>query len=315
MLSRFNLATKQVQYRVVSMAVTSLAMLVAAFLTANDVNAVNSQLNQYITISPVSQDLRVDPGGQVTGKISVLNQGSDAFKLDMNVSPYRVEGVDYDPKYTRLPGTSDPSQWVAITDKPVDRTLDKGKIIDAKYTITVPKATQPGGYYVVIFAEASPTDIPKGKVAALNRVGQIVYITVNGEVKREGSATPGSLSPVTFGDTMDTSLLVKNTGGVHFKSEVKLTVRDLFGNVVHQAAQQRYILPQTERKIDLSWQAKNLIGIYKIDRSATLPSGKDATFSTFILMVHPLAAGIILVGIALLVIMIRRRRLSTKKLG
>lgn len=308
--SRFGASKKRLQTCVlIAASALVIAVLPAVSTRADDGPA------QYITLTPASQDLKVDPGGKVSGKVSVLNQGTEAFKLSMNASPYRVEGVQYDPKYTRLPGTSDPSQWVTIADRPVERQLDRGKILDAEYTISVPEATQPGGYYVVIFAETSPAEPSEGSIAASSRVGQVVYITVNGDVKREGSVTARPLPSIVLGDSVEASLFIKNTGGVHFASETKLSVRNLFGGVVYQTSQQRYILPQTKRQVDFSWSAKNMIGIYKVDRGATLPSGKESSFSSYIVVLHPLVIGLVLVGAALFAIVVRRRQPRSGRSG
>lgn len=252
---------------------------------------------QYITITPAVRELRVDPGGSVSGSMSVINQGAESFKLSLEVAPYRVEGVRYDPKFTRLPGTTDTSQWLALNVSPMAE-LAPQKTLEVAYDITVPAATQPGGYYAVVFAEAGPAKAEPGSVSARNRVGQVVYITVNGEVKQQGSARGGAVPGLVIGGEVKAPLFVRNDGGVHFKTKSTLTVKDIFGQTVYTTSRENFVLPQTEREIDFAWSTKALLGLYTIERSASVPGGEARVDTARVLVVHPLTIGILLVVLA-----------------
>src|SRR4051812_31830452 len=70
--------------------------------------------SQHIALTPSSAELAIDPGQSATGTLAVINQGDDNFRVATSVAPYHVEGVDYDPEFTQLPGTVDASKWVRL---------------------------------------------------------------------------------------------------------------------------------------------------------------------------------------------------------
>ena len=159
-------------------------LIVAAFVFTG--NSAAAESAQHILVTPSSTAFSIDPGAKKAGSLSVINEGDSPFIVDVSSSPYHVEGLHYDPKFTQLPGTTDASQWVTFTSQ-TSQTVDARKLTNIDYTVTVPAGTAPGGYYAVIFAETSPTESSAG-VVAHNRVGDILYITVNGDVKAAGAA-------------------------------------------------------------------------------------------------------------------------------
>lgn len=279
--------------------VCSVALLVLVGLVvlvpSNTVHAETGN-SQYITITPASNDIKAKPGGTSGGNLTVLNQGSDSFNATVTASPYRVEGDQYDPKYTRLDGTTDASEWIDFTSD-TKALLSPNGVLDVKYNVSVPAATQPGGYYAVIFAETSPVKKPDQGVIAHNRVGHILYITVEGDVKTEGSVVQSGLPFLVTGDKLEVPLKVKNSGGVHFKSNTKVVIKDLLGNTVFNESQERYVLPQTQREFTFDWKIGSPIGIYKVERTAGVLGSQQSLEVATVVVAHPLTiiGGLILI--------------------
>lgn len=261
--------------------------------------------SQHIAITPSSAEVVVAPGESGTDSLAVVNQGSDSFNVSAAVSPYHVEGVDYDPQFTQLPGTVNASQWVTLQ-IPADTTLAPGKLLTINYTVSVPAGTQPGGYYAVIFAETSPVGVTKG-VITHNRVGEILYMTVTGAVKEAGSVTAGSMGHFNTSGSLTIPTLVRNTGGLHFKSAVTVTIKNLFGKQVFKQADNRYVLPQTERRVSFTWTNQIPIGIYHVSRQATTPSGTVHLPDTLVVMIQPWLIVLIIIAIVLVIVAVLRK--------
>src|ERR1700729_2913133 len=119
-------------------------------------HAAGGVTSQTVTMSPASTQISVAPGGTVKNSFDVINEGSAVYEVSTSVTPYHVEGVDYDPRFTQLPGTTDASKWVHII-QPSTQQMPAKQLIPYDYTVTVPPGTAPGGYYAVIFAETTPS--------------------------------------------------------------------------------------------------------------------------------------------------------------
>jgi hypothetical protein len=264
-----------------------------------------------ITVTPASTDVSVDPGASASKSIDIINAGSNAFKVTLSTSPYHVASDTYDPLFTQLPGTVDPSGWIQLSSTNI--SVEGNKSFTIPYTINVPANTAPGGYYAVIFAETSDESAGSG-VVSHNKVGNILYINVNGDVKSGGNLTGDSLPLVHFVGSIPIGAKISNSGGTHFITNVQYSVTDFRGNQVFKAAYDRYVLPQTEREIKTSFTPQSIIGIYTVHRSATiagilktLPDQKIYVINPWLLVAIAFVIGV-LIGVP--IERSRRRRRS-----
>ena len=269
--------------------------------------------SQNITLSPSSTDLVIAPGDTIRRNFKVINSGSDSFKADISVTPYHVEGENYDPKFTQLAGTVSPLSWVTVNSAKV--TLKPGDSADIDYSVTVPKNASPGGYYLVLFAETNPVKKTSGGVVPHNRVGNILYITVKGAVKNSGTLKPADLKHIAIQSVLPIGVKVGNTGGVHFVSTTTIDVKNITGKKVYHASLERYVLPQTERLVTADWQPSSPVGLYTVSRSATVAGVKKTLPDQWVLHVQPWFFTLFIALIVLIVIYGFTRRIrSSKKL-
>lgn len=270
--------------------------------------------SQAITLSPASTEITVDPGATALKTLDVINSGSETFKVALSSAPYHVSGVAYDPQFTQIPGTVDASEWVHLST--TDATVSGYKVLTITYTVQVPKNTAPGGYYAVVFAETSTDDVKTG-VVSHNRVGNILYITVNGSIKDGGSLKGDALPLVHFLGSIPIGTTISNSGGTHFITKAEYSVTSFNGNKVFTSSNERYVLPQTEREISAPWTPQSMIGIFTVHRSATI-NGKVTTLpDQKIYVVNPwvLIAFVFVIGvlIGLPISRVRRRRRSKEQ--
>lgn len=288
------------------------ALVVVATFVAIPVGVTHAQsASQAITISPASTRLSIDPGATVTDDFEIINGGENGYKVNLSVSPYRVVGEQYDPNFTQLPGTVDASEWVTLSRS--SEELDGQKVLSVSYTVTVPENTAPGGYYAVIFAQTSQSEESEASgVIPHNRVGNILYITVNGDVEQSGDATGSAIPFLTFSPSVPVSIKVSNSGGVHFETKATFRVTDFRGNEVFKSEVDRFVLPSTVRDISASWDSPLPFGIYTVERSATVAGETVQLNPEKIVVISPwfLFCVVIFLGsiITLLVMRIRQRK-------
>jgi hypothetical protein len=239
---------------------------------------------QAITVSPASTEFSIDPGASDTKSMEIINGGSDAFNVALTSSPYHVEGDNYDPQFTQIPGTVDASAWIHLST--TTGTVEANKDLTVPYTIDVPQGTVPGGYYAIIFATTS-TDDAKTGVISHNRVGDILYITVNGTIKTGGKLVADPLPAFYFAGSIPIGTKISNSGGTHFITTAIYTVTDMNGKQVFSSTTQRYILPQTEREITATWTPQALFGIFTVHRSATISGNTESLPNRTIVVINP----------------------------
>ena len=240
--------------------------------------------SQAITLSPASTEFTIDPGGSGADKVTIINGGGESFNVALSSAPYHVEGDNYDPQFTQLPGTVDASAWVHLST--LNGTVAGNKTLTVPYTIDVPKSTVPGGYYAVIFATTSTDDIKTG-VVSHNRVGNVLYITVNGTIKSGGKLTGDPLPSFYFAGAIPIGTKITNGGGTHFITKAVYTVTDLSGKEVFNSTTERYILPQTEREISSNWTPQGLFNVFTVHRNATVAGNNESLPDRKIVFINP----------------------------
>ncbi len=288
----------------IGVVVTTLSSLVGP--VAQAANTPTQAQTQAITLSPASTDVKVDPGGTFSKSVDVINSGPNALNANLYVDPYYVSGENYDPRFTQLPGTVDASKWVKLS---LTKSVVKGyKVLTVPYTIQVPKNTVPGGYYAVIFAETS-NDNATG-VVPRSRVGDILYITVNGTIKSGGDIVANQLPSIVFGGSVPIGAKISNNGGAHFVTTATYSVTDISGKEVFKASLERYVLPQTERNVSTPWSPQSLFGLYTVHRSATIAGTSKSLPDQKFVYINPwlLVATIVLIGIFVGIVFFRARR-------
>jgi hypothetical protein len=259
-----------------------------------------------LTISPTSVDVTVAPGGTYKGEMLVMNQGQLDVGYNVYATPYSVTGEEYKPYFSPIPGAVDITKWFSF-DKNGNDSLKIGNQESIPYTITVPKNTGAGGYYATIFAETA--DKGSAGVITKKRVGMIIYLRVSGSVKEAGSIDSWSVGWIQQAP-LTADVKIANSGSVHFKANVHVTVSDLFGSQKFSYQREPEILPQKLRDVPISWENGASYGLFKVSGEVTylnkteqLPTRYVFVANTFMRL---LTAGVLIAFVALVVIGSRR---------
>jgi hypothetical protein len=274
----------QALHRVVKQVRTILALSLCFTLVSVPVGAAPDPDSESITMSPTSRSYRVDAGKSINDKLTIVNDGAKAYDFLVYARPYSVSNEAYDPNFTATPTNADVYGWVQFPKTKYH--LESGKSTTVDFTINVPAAATPGGHYGVIFVETQPAAneaIPASGVIRKKRVGSIIYATVNGAYKTAGEAVSAEIPFWQVQPPLHTTVTAKNTGNTDFTDSVRLTVKDVFGNVKYDATKDYQVLPQTTRKINLDWSSSSWFGFYKVETAQKI-LGKSTASSGYVLM-------------------------------
>ncbi len=284
----------------------------------------NPGTGQALEIGPPVIDLRADPGQVLKTTINIRDVSTSPLVVTGTVDDFAANGEDGTPRV--LVDNKEPSpysirSWIAPLNK---LTLKPKEVQNLPVTITVPKNAAPGGYYGVIRFTGTPPDIEGTGVSLSASLGSLVFIRVNGDAKEEMALK----SFTTAGENGDTSLFesqpitfverIENKGNVHEQPVGRITVKDMFGNIVagvNVNLERRNVLPGSIRKFEQTLDKTNigdrfLFGLYHAEVVMTYGNNQTTTMSTSF-WVLPWRA--IIGVIVLLVIVIIAGRIALKR--
>lgn len=287
------------------------ALILSLFALIFGSMSVHAQAPQErITLSPASKLYTVDAGKTITNELTVINDGDVAYDFLVYARPYSVINNQYDnPNFTTTSPRTNLYGWVQFPETKFH--IEAGKTVKVPYSIRVPAEAAPGGHYGVIFAETQPTSSQANGNAVLRkkRVGSIIYVTVNGDVKRAGETSGSSIPFWQVQPPLQATVAAKNTGNTHFTDTTQLTVRDVFGRIKYRAVKDYQVLPDTTRTITLTWDKASWFGLYKVETEQKF-LGQSVTSEGFVLMMPRYLPAVLLVILAIggVYAMLRRRK-------
>ena len=291
---------KSIRFFITAGAISGLSLLL---LTSSHVARAATE-GQNITASPTSVEHAVDPGGNVSGSLSAINDGTATTTISISVSPYGVTGEDYKQSFQQLAGFGDASKWF---------TFDRTKAVIAShsqqqipYEIHVPQNTAPGGYYAAVFFETAPQVSSSTGIRIQRRVGVLFYIRVNGAVSEQGEVASWRIPFWQTEAPLTGDVRLANNGNIHFASNVNLVVKDVFGNTKFTTQVDHFVLPKTIRDIQVKWDKVPNFGIYRVSGSAIFLGQTEKLSEHFVLVMSQVAflevVGVVGVFIILLVL-------------
>lgn len=268
----------------------ALTIAAAVLLVAVWVNSVSADPQQ-ITITPTTATPYIKPGATYTGSVQVLDQGTTGYKYSLYTAPYHVSGEDYTPEFTLLQNAPKVVDWFHLLS--AGGQINPGNVVTEKYSIVVPPHTQPGGYYAAIFAQATP---PKSSSITLNeRVGELFYIQVAGPVTQHGALLTWQTGTLQQ-PPLQSTLRIQDSGNLHFPATVHYEVDDVLGHPKYNLNTIKELLPQSIRRIPLSWDGAPPVGLFKVKGTVSY-LGNTQTLPAKWVLVMSFGARIALVGI------------------
>lgn len=273
--------------------------------------------NESILLTPTQKRYEVKPGEVKRDSLTVVNDGQLPYVFVVYARPYYVDSESYSPKFD-TPAVSDIKiadtyRWVQF-DQP-SYQIQPGQSLDIPFTMRVPRNASPGGHYGVLFAETQPSQSPEAgnSVRRTKRVGAITYVTVDGNVTRNGKLESTSVPFFQFKKPVTASTRVSSSGNTDIVTKTSFTVSDVFGTVKFRNERELTVLPSTTRKIDSTWNGASWIGLYKVDlRTSFLNTTETSSHYVLLVPIWVYLTLVVLIG-ARIAYGLKRRRKTTRK--
>lgn len=252
------------QWSALGMAGLFVAATVALLASATIAYA-QGEVRESITMSPTSRKYKADAGTTIKDELTIVNDGSVAYDFLVYARPYSIVDNQYDnPNFTAVTKYADLYAWVQFPETKFH--IEAGATKKVPYSIQIPDGVAPGGHYGVIFAETQPSgdDASGNSVLRKKRVGAIMYATVNGEYRNTGEVIGGDIPFWQTQPPLSATVAAKNTGNTDFTDTVRMTVRDVFGNIKYDIKKEYQVLPETSRTMAITWDKAPWFGFYKV---------------------------------------------------
>jgi hypothetical protein len=176
-----------------------------------------------INIDPSNIKLTLKSGSSTDGEIAVQNLGGNKIGIKAYTEDW-VYAADGSKSFMK-PGSSvySCSSWIKLD--PGNFDLAPNEVRKMKYTISSPGKTS-GGHVSVIFFESTATNTEG--ISVSGRIGTIVYIDTENDIKRSGEIKAFSVLTSEEGSPLDLSLSFNNTGNTYLsaKPTIKITSDD-----------------------------------------------------------------------------------------
>lgn len=211
------------------------ALVLSLVLIALPITNVNGQ-GKSIGLRPLKNDIKIEPGEQVTRTITVVNNTKEPVTavpvlekfIASDDSGYPDQMLKGDPG-----NIQDATNWVELSEDMV--TVPPFSTYDVEYAITAPEGAEPGGHYAaILFEPYDPNPVEGIKIQV--RVASLLLINVAGDVEESAEISDLSLNSLKVYDDkpLTFNVGVKNTGNVHFIPEGRIVLKNAKGDVIQK---------------------------------------------------------------------------------
>lgn len=250
----------------------------------------NNEPNQGVfAISPSRVEVEVEPGQTVTQRIIVANRLGRPAKFLVSVEAF-VGSQDPDGGVVFSGSNSPLSATSWLKPELSEFTLQEGERIFFNIDVNAPSDASPGGHYGAVFFESQPLDSGDqgANVKLITRVGSLLLINVKGLVNEQGRITQFTTKKFKTKGPIDFDLIFSNYGNTHQAPHGFIEIKNIFGTVVGKVPVEAwYVLPDSQRRKQVSWEKEWLWGYYtataKITHGRTTVSTEQATINFIIL--------------------------------
>ena len=238
-------------------------------------------------VGPGRSEISAKPGDTIIVEILVTNRISDDREFQLEIED--VVGSDNGRSLVSVPsGVDSPysiRNYISFPSETFDLKL--GERAKIPVTITVPQNAAPGGFYgsvmVSTVRNGSTKDDLTPRSPLIARIGSLIFLTVEGEVSKEGETLEISTinktsswyekGPIEFG------VLYENTGSVHLNPYGEISIKNMIGEEVgFVELEPWFVLPKSLRLREMTWDREFLFGRYTVE--ASINRGYDDVVDT-----------------------------------
>ena len=207
-----------------------------------------------LTVSPARIEIAGNPGQTITSQFAVINEQSSDQTFYSSAENFEAQGETGTPNF--VPATDGLATWISV--QPTV-SLAKNQEKTLSFTVAIPADATPGGYFAAVFLSTTPPEQAQGQVSVGARIGVLVFLHVEGDVKEAGGLIDFSTinnqrvfaaPPVSF------AYRFNNAGGDRIEPTGQLTITNTVGLTVASVPANPAIgniLPNSIRKFPITW--------------------------------------------------------------
>jgi hypothetical protein len=232
-------------------------------------------------VGPGKSEIQLEPGQTYTQIITVTNRISDnrTFKLEIEDISGTQDGSEAVVLLGKEEGPYGIRDFISFPSNTF--TLNLGERARIPVTIRIPANAEPGGYYgsvlVSTVRNTDQTDAGAPQTPVIARVGSLFFLTVGGNIAREGETKDISTIDGKFwyqSGPIELAILFENTGSVHTNPYGEISITNMFGEEVgYEELEPWYVLPKSLRSREIIWNRDLLLGRYEV--TARINRGYD----------------------------------------
>ena len=254
-----------------------------------------------LQISPIRQELKVDPGASTGGDLVVANLTKQNLDITLFFREFSITTTDYDYSFQ-----ASHYDWIRISSP--ELTLKPGESRTVPYSLDPGKDASPGGYYFTIFASAN---LKNGGIDSTIQAASLLYTTVNGKLDKSTHLDSVSIPRVLISPEITYDFTMTNTGNVYYTIYSVARLSNAFTSVDAEAAA-HIVIPQKPRTLSGTLPAPTYPGIYTATIGYRTDSGNLITVSKPVVYL-PLWGIVLVIGIGLIltrvgIVLLRRHR-------
>ena len=270
------------------------------------------QAKEGIGISPTFLDISGDPGQELKGQVTVINQGSETLRYKVYASDFKIKNEAYEKDFEPSPNTPSPVSWISLPQGPQE--LKGGGQATLNYSIKIPQSAVSRGYYGVIFAETLPSAPDATGVLRVKRVGTLLYLGVKGGLVQKGTVADYKVNSWQKKQPVTAELRLLNDGNIHLNAKGEVRLKNIFGKVASTDKIEGTLLPATTRKFSLELPSKPAVGIFKVAGTVDYGGKKTDLPSKWVMVLPPVYLVVLLLGaMVIIAVIIARRHVRNKK--
>lgn len=223
-------------------------------------------------VGPGRSEVELAPGETAVVEITVTNRITEdrEFRLEVeDIAGSQDPSISVQSLKQGERGPYSVQDYISFPDDSF--ILELGERARIPVTISIPPNAEPGGYYGAVLVSTVRVNDAQGAAPSqpiIARVGSLIFLTVSGDISRSGETKEVALvddkwwyesGPINIG------ILYENTGSVHVNPYGEVSVTNMFGEEVgFVELEPWFVLPQSLRLRELTWDREFLLGRYTI---------------------------------------------------
>lgn len=208
-----------------------------------------------LTVSPARLELSGDPGKEIYGEFSLINEQEETKTFYSSVENFEAQGESGTPSFVE--SKEGLASWITLAP---EITLQKGEKAKVAFTLRIPQGAEAGGHFAAVFLSTVPPATDNSQVSIGAKIGVLVLLRVSGDITEGGGIvdfTTKNKSAVFASLPVDFSYRFSNTGNDRANPSGEVIIKNIFGlTTAHIQANENQgnVLPGSTRKFDLSWK-------------------------------------------------------------